>query len=79
MAKPKSFGIRGIRERCQHLGGNFQITGTPGEGTWANIRIPVNGSENRLPGHATTTVPDLTAGRPMVTDFKNAATQGKAR
>jgi len=41
MKKPNSFGIRGIRERCQQLGGDFCITGTKGKGTSALIKIPI--------------------------------------
>ncbi len=41
MKKPNSFGIRGIRERCQQLGGDFCITGAKGKGTSALIKIPI--------------------------------------
>lgn len=40
MAKPKSFGLRGIRERVHSLAGEFAIA--PGEhgGTWIRLRVP---------------------------------------
>jgi signal transduction histidine kinase len=86
MAKPKSFGIRGIQERCQYLGGNLEITGTPGEGTWVNIRMPVHGGEDRPLGQTTAGMPHLTDQRAAGDRFqefgkrvKNAATEGKAR
>lgn len=41
MKKPNSFGIRGIRERCQQLGGDFSIVGTQGKGTSVMIKIPI--------------------------------------
>ncbi|MBK7363525.1 MAG: PAS domain-containing protein [Nitrosomonas sp.] len=41
MKKPNSFGIRGIRERCQQLGGDFFITGTKEKGTSVLIKIPI--------------------------------------
>ncbi|MCB1986641.1 MAG: sensor histidine kinase, partial [Nitrosomonas sp.] len=41
MKKQDSFGIRGMRERCQQLKGNFNILGEPGKGTKISILIPV--------------------------------------
>ena len=40
MGKHESFGIRGMRERCQQLKGNFHIMGEPGKGTKVTILIP---------------------------------------
>jgi signal transduction histidine kinase len=40
MEKQDSFGIRGMRERCQQLKGNFHIAGDPGKGTKVTILIP---------------------------------------
>jgi len=37
---PKSFGLKGIRERVALLGGEFEIHGLPGEGTSVQARIP---------------------------------------
>ena len=36
----KSFGLLGMRERARLLGGTFEITGTPGQGTTLTVRIP---------------------------------------
>lgn len=41
MEKPGSFGIRGMRERCQQLGGDLCVKGTPGKETRVTIEIPV--------------------------------------
>lgn len=38
--KPLSFGLRGIKERVMHLGGELDITSTPGEGTTVAVSIP---------------------------------------
>jgi PAS domain S-box-containing protein len=40
MEKEDSFGIRGMRERCQQLKGSFHISGDPGKGTKVTILIP---------------------------------------
>lgn len=40
LRKRDSFGIRGMRERCQQLKGSFHIVGNPGEGTKVTIIIP---------------------------------------
>ena len=60
MTKPKSFGIRGMRERCQQLRGNLLITGKPDKGTKINISIPVNAMEISSK-HSTDTNITLTA------------------
>lgn len=46
MGKLHSFGIRGMRERCQQLGGYFHIEGKAqaGTGTCVRIEIPLNGN-----------------------------------
>lgn len=41
--KPGSFGIRGMRERCQQLGGELHVNGVPEKETCVIIQIPVNG------------------------------------
>lgn len=43
MKKQDSFGIRGMRERCQQLKGSFHILGKPGKGTKTSIVIPIQG------------------------------------
>ncbi|MBI3222653.1 MAG: PAS domain-containing protein [Nitrosomonadales bacterium] len=35
--KPRSFGLRGIHERVEHLGGTVNISSTPGQGTQVAI------------------------------------------
>ena len=71
MTKPKSFGIRGMRERCQQLRGNLLITGKPDKGTKINISIPVNAMEISSKDSTDTNI-TLTALRPtFVTNQKN--------
>ncbi|BBI98792.1 hypothetical protein FGKAn22_04850 [Ferrigenium kumadai] len=41
--KPRSFGLRGIHERIEHLGGTVRISSTPGEGTHIAIFLPLEG------------------------------------
>lgn len=41
-AEAKSFGLRGIRERVQMLGGIVAIDGQPGSGTLIRVSIPVH-------------------------------------
>ena len=41
MAKPKSFGIRGMLERARNLGGDIEIRGVPGQETTLSVRLPV--------------------------------------
>ncbi len=47
MDKQDSFGIRGMRERCQQLKGVFHISGIPERGTKVDIRIPIKDTENQ--------------------------------
>jgi signal transduction histidine kinase len=46
LGKPKSFGIRGMKERARALGGELQIDGNPGGGSAVSIRVPLNASAN---------------------------------
>lgn len=39
-SKPRSFGLRGIRERVSHFGGDVHISSTPGHGTTVAVHIP---------------------------------------
>ena len=39
-AKPRSFGLRGIRERVEYFGGDVRIDSPPGEGTKVSVFIP---------------------------------------
>ena len=50
MEKQDSFGIRGMRERCQQLKGNFHISGDPEKGTKVTILIPTGNLEQQT-GH----------------------------
>jgi PAS domain S-box-containing protein len=40
LAKPDSFGIRGMRERVERLGGWLDVSGAPGKGTTVMVGIP---------------------------------------
>ncbi|TDI73725.1 MAG: sensor histidine kinase, partial [Betaproteobacteria bacterium] len=67
MTKPQSFGIRGMRERCQQLRGSLHITGRPGKGTKVTISIPVNAMEI-LSNHPIDANISLTVVRPTPTE-----------
>jgi two-component system, NarL family, sensor histidine kinase UhpB len=41
-AGKKSFGLLGMRERVSALGGRFEITSKPGEGTAVAVSLPLN-------------------------------------
>jgi signal transduction histidine kinase len=43
LAKPDSFGVRGMQERVHHLGGWIDVSGAPGKGTTLMLSIPRNG------------------------------------
>jgi signal transduction histidine kinase len=43
---PKSFGLIQIRERAMFWGGVVHITGSPGQGTTVQVKIPLPGSAN---------------------------------
>jgi signal transduction histidine kinase len=44
-AKPRSFGLRGIRERVLLLGGELSVAGAAGGGTTVSVRIPAPDAE----------------------------------
>ncbi|MCK9285635.1 MAG: histidine kinase [Rhodocyclaceae bacterium] len=48
--KPKSFGIRGIRERSRSLGGEFRIEAGEQGGTHIALRLPLHFSSAQPPG-----------------------------
>ncbi|MBK9520791.1 MAG: hypothetical protein IPO13_04060 [Rhodocyclaceae bacterium] len=50
MEKPKSFGLRGIRERVSSLAGEFSITPGRQGGTDLVLRIPENPDIERTSG-----------------------------
>ena len=39
-AKPRSFGLRGIRERVEYFGGDVRIDSPAGQGTKVSVFIP---------------------------------------
>ncbi|HXE40748.1 MAG TPA: PAS domain S-box protein [Azonexus sp.] len=43
--KPDSFGLIGMHERAQYLGGQLSISGMPGTGTCLSLRIPLEDSK----------------------------------
>jgi PAS domain S-box-containing protein len=47
LAKPRSFGMRGIRERALALGGEVNVKSWPGEGTTVIVKIPLRGAAAR--------------------------------
>jgi signal transduction histidine kinase len=50
MDKPRSFGLRGIRERVQSLNGGFHITTAEQGGTLLVLRVPARrGEESASP------------------------------
>ncbi|MCG3186939.1 MAG: hypothetical protein IOMNBAOH_01522 [Rhodocyclaceae bacterium] len=40
-AKPRSFGVRGMRERVHHLGGRFLVEPRPEGGTRLSLSVPI--------------------------------------
>lgn len=45
LAKPRSFGIRGMRERARYFGGDVDVKSAPGQGTTVTVRIPLTAGE----------------------------------
>jgi signal transduction histidine kinase len=41
LLKRGSFGLRGMRERARHLGGEISFAGKPGQGTTVTARLPL--------------------------------------
>ena len=49
LLKRGSFGLRGMRERARHLGGEISFAGKPGQGTTVTARLPLEpASQSRL-------------------------------
>jgi two-component system sensor histidine kinase UhpB len=42
---PRGWGLAGMRERVESVGGKFELHSAPGEGTIVDIRIPVEARE----------------------------------
>ena len=45
ISDPRAFGLLGIRERVRSWRGDFNMTGAPGKGTTALVRIPLTNRE----------------------------------
>jgi PAS domain S-box-containing protein len=45
LSDPHSFGLMGMRERVQYLGGDLEIKGIINKGTTVTVKIPVKGKE----------------------------------
>ena len=39
----RHYGLIGMKERMEKLGGTFYLESTPGQGTWVRLRVPVAG------------------------------------
>ncbi len=59
LAKTRSFGLRGLHERAETVGGWVDISSTPGAGTSLILSVPLSGPEN---GFIDRLLPDLDAG-----------------
>lgn len=51
IARSRSFGLLGMRERVHLLRGEIEFTGAPGLGTTVSIRIPLEGGEDGAESH----------------------------
>ncbi|HXU93325.1 MAG TPA: ATP-binding protein [Gallionella sp.] len=49
--KPRSFGLRGIHERIEHLGGTVRISSAPGKGTHIAIFLPLESKDGDTDNH----------------------------
>ncbi len=45
----KNFGLYDMRRRCQELGGKFQISSEPGQGTCIDVLLPLSGPQTAQP------------------------------
>jgi signal transduction histidine kinase len=59
LAKARSFGLRGLHERAETVGGWVDISSTPGTGTSLLLSVPLSGPEN---GFIDRLLPGLDAG-----------------
>jgi signal transduction histidine kinase len=41
------FGLVGMRERVEHVGGRFEVKSSPGRGTQLSVELPVNPAANK--------------------------------
>ena len=58
--QPGSHGLLGVRERCQMLGGRFEIGNTPGGGVGLTVRLPLAAE---LPGQPASDPPQRTSSK----------------
>jgi glucose-6-phosphate-specific signal transduction histidine kinase len=49
MEKPRSFGLRGIRERVQSLDGSFHVAAAEQGGTLLMLKVPARRSDEAAP------------------------------
>lgn len=60
--KNNSFGLMGMRERTQSLGGELAISSSPGTGTALSISIPLNGKPPPVQSDAAAPLPEPAPG-----------------
>lgn len=53
LRKPDSFGVIGMHERAQHLGGRIRLTGSPPAGTRLELRMPLDAAAQEPTGGST--------------------------
>jgi signal transduction histidine kinase len=41
LSAQQGFGLTNMRERAQAIGGEWQVTSTPGAGTRIDVRVPI--------------------------------------
>jgi signal transduction histidine kinase len=46
IASKQTFGILGMKERSQMMGGNYEIRSIPGEGTTVIVTVPYRTKDN---------------------------------
>jgi signal transduction histidine kinase len=49
IAKSRSLGLKGMRERIVYLGGSLEVEGAPGRGTRVRVRLPVGSAARAAP------------------------------
>jgi two-component system sensor histidine kinase DegS len=53
IASSQAFGLIGMRERVQFLGGEVMITGDPNAGTTVSVMLPIDSDQKQNPGATT--------------------------
>jgi signal transduction histidine kinase len=80
LAKPDSFGLRGIRERCRDLGGEMRIACDPAGGTRITVEVPLQPKEIGGPDPAPPGPIMPATGRPAAhSRFRDRTTKDKVR